>query len=102
MNPNKQVALQRIETLFKIARQQIGEDEELAQTYVQMARKLAMASRVRIPIEYRRQICRGCKRFILVGVNCHVRIQHRRQPHVVVTCEQCGNKMRYPIDHNRK
>ena len=99
---NRRIALQRINRLFKLARGIIPEDEELAQRYVAIARKLSMASRTRIPLEYRRQICRGCKRFILPGVNCRVRVQQRREQHVVVTCGYCGELMRYPAKVGRK
>jgi len=62
----------------------------LAQRYVDIARKVAMAARIRLPKEYRRMVCRHCKSFILPGVNCRVRIKQRREPHVVVTCLNCG------------
>jgi ribonuclease P protein subunit RPR2 len=99
---NRKIALQRIRRLFQLARDVIREDEELAQRYINIARRIAMAARVRIPREYRRQICRGCKKFILPGVNCRVRIQQRREPHVVVTCGYCGRHMRFPIKKGEK
>ncbi|MCW4052382.1 MAG: ribonuclease P [Candidatus Bathyarchaeota archaeon] len=103
MNSTKRrIALQRINRLFQLAKGIISEDEALAQRYVAIARKLSMASRTSIPLEYRRQICGGCKRFILPGVNCRVRVQQRREPHVVVTCGYCGELMRYPTKVGRK
>lgn len=99
---NKKIALERIHRLFQLAKDVISENEELAQRYVAIARRVSMASRVRIPREYRRQVCRGCKKFILPGVNCHVRIQQRREPHVVVTCGYCGEHMRFPIKNRRE
>jgi ribonuclease P protein subunit RPR2 len=94
---NRKIAIQRIHRLFQLARGVIHEDEELAQRYVVLARRISMASRMRIPREYRRQMCRGCKKLILPGVNCHVRIQQRREPHIVVTCGYCGKQMRTAI-----
>lgn len=99
---NKKTALQRIRRLFQLAKDTIHEDEKLAQNYVAIARKVSMAVRVRIPREYRRQICRGCKKFILPGVNCRVRIQQRREPHVVITCGYCGKHTRFPIKNRRE
>lgn len=95
---NKKIALRRIHRLFNLAKNVIREDEKLAQRYIDIARRISMASRVRIPREYRRQICRGCKKFILPGINCRVRIRQRREPHVVVTCSYCGKHMRFPIE----
>jgi ribonuclease P protein subunit RPR2 len=98
----KRVALQRIRTLFHLAREAIHEDPELAQRYVDIARKVAMAARVRLPREYRRQVCRHCKSLILPGVNCRVRIKQRREPHLVITCLNCGKQMRIPLKQREK
>jgi len=97
MNNTKQIALQRIRTLFRLARETIHEDPHLAQKYVEIARKIAMRTRLRLPKEYRRMICKHCKSFILPGVNCRFRIQPKREPHVVVTCLNCGKHMRIPL-----
>lgn len=99
---NRKIALQRICRLFELAKGMISTDEALAQRYVAIARKLSMASRTSIPLEYRRQICKRCKRFILPGVNCRVRVQQRRESHVVITCGYCGEWMRYPTKAGRK
>ena len=93
----RRIALERIHKLFKLARETIHKDKALAQRYVNIARRLAMAAKVRLPREYRRQVCRHCKSFILPGVNCRVRIQQRREPHIVITCLECGKHMRIPL-----
>jgi ribonuclease P protein subunit RPR2 len=98
----RRIALQRISRLFELAKGMISKDEALGQRYVAIARKLSMASRTSIPLEYKRQICKRCKRFILPGVNCRVRVQQRREPHVVITCGYCGQWMRYPTKARRK
>ncbi len=98
---DKKLSLEQIHRLFQLARNLIHEDEKLAQQYVAIARKISMASRMRIPIEYRRQICKGCKKFILPGVNCHVRIRQCREPHLVITCGYCGRHMRIPLKEKK-
>lgn len=98
----KRLARQRVQTLFRLARGTIHEDPVLAQHYVDIARKVAMAAKVRFPREYRRQFCRRCKSFILPGVNCRVRIKQGRRPHVVVTCLNCGEHMRMPLTRKRE
>ena len=102
MNATRRIALQRIHVLFRLARDTIHEDPPLAQRYVKVARKIAMATRLRLPKEYRRLICRHCKGFILPGVNCRVRIQQRREPHMVVTCFNCGKHSRIPLKSRKK
>ena len=93
----RRIAIQRIRRLFRLAREIVNEDPALAQRYVNMARKVAMTARIRLPKEYRRQVCRHCKSFILPGVNCRVRIKQRREPHLVITCLNCGEQMRIPL-----
>ena len=97
MNETRQIALQRIRTLFELAKKNIREEPELAQRYAQIARKIAMRTRVKLPTEYRRLICRHCKSFIYPGVNCRVRSQQKREPHMTITCLACGKTMRIPL-----
>lgn len=102
MNTTKQIALERIHTLFRLAIEGIHENPEQAQRYVSIAKRISMTTKVRLPSEYRRQVCGHCKRFILPGVNCRVRIQQRREPHLVITCLDCGGHMRFPLKSRRK
>lgn len=97
MNETRQIALQRIHTLFRLAKEKIREEPELAQRYVAIARRIAMRTKLRLPIEYRRMVCRHCKSFIYPGVNCRVRVQQRREPHMVITCQVCGKITRIPL-----
>ena len=102
MNSTKQIALQRVHSLFHLAKEVIHEDPELAQRYVNMARKISMKTKLRLPKEYRSLICRHCKSFILPGVNCRIRIQQRREPHMVITCLICGQHSRFPLKEREK
>jgi ribonuclease P protein subunit RPR2 len=90
----RSIARQRVQTLFSLAEESLEEDPVLAQQYVDTARRIAMAAKIRLPRQHRRQICRHCKRFILPGVNCRVRIKQLREPHIVTTCLNCGKQMR--------
>jgi ribonuclease P protein subunit RPR2 len=98
----RHIAMQRVRTLFRLASETIYENPALAQRYVGLARKIAMAAKIRLPKEHRRQVCRHCKKFILPGVNCRVRIQKRREPHVVITCLSCGGQMRIPLGKKKE
>jgi len=103
MDPDtRRIAMQRIQTLFDLANKTFSENHALAQRYVDIARRIAMGARIRLPKEYRRQVCRHCKSFILPGVNCRVRIQQRREPHIVITCQNCGKTMRLPLQKKVK
>lgn len=93
----REIALKRIERLFDLAIKMLGERSDLSQRYVEIARKISMRVRVRIPREKRMLICRHCKRFIFPGVSARFRLQPRREPHIVITCLYCGRHMRRPL-----
>ncbi len=102
MTSTKQIALERVHTLFQLAQKVMHDDPERAQHYVRVARRIAMKTKLRLPEDYRRLICRKCKSFILPGVNCRIRIQQRREPHMVITCLNCGEHTRIPLKGEEK
>ena len=90
----KQIARQRIQILFEQAKKVGRTDPELAMQYVASARKIAMAARIRMPGQFKRETCKECNSLFVHGVNCRVRIRQKREPHVAVTCLNCGNQTR--------
>ncbi|RJS89723.1 ribonuclease P [Candidatus Bathyarchaeota archaeon] len=93
----RRIALERIHILFRLADEVFPENPERAQRYIDLARRIAMRCRVKLPRELRRRICKYCKSLLRPGVNCRVRVRQRREPHIVVTCFNCGRVSRYPI-----
>ena len=98
----KQIARQRIQILFEQAKKVGRSNPKLAMQYVLSARKIAMAAKVRMPIEFRRETCKECNSLFVQGVNCRVRIKQKREPHVVVTCLNCGNQTRIPLKEKQE
>ncbi|MFQ6094945.1 MAG: ribonuclease P protein component 4 [Candidatus Bathyarchaeia archaeon] len=98
----REIASQRVHRLFQLAMEIIHTDPKLAQRYVEIARNIAMRTRLHLPREYNRMVCRHCKNFILPGVNCRVRIQPRRETHAVITCLICGGHMRIPLKGRKR
>jgi ribonuclease P protein subunit RPR2 len=90
----KRIAKRRVEVLFQQAEKTRRENPQLASRYVETARKIAMAARIRLPTEYKRRICKNCNTLLVPGDNCRVRIKQKREPHVVVTCLTCGYQTR--------
>lgn len=98
----KQIARRRIQILFQQAQRVYHDNPSLSNRYVAIARKIAMAVRMPIPLEYKRQICKKCKILLVQGDNCRVRIRPKREPHMVITCLSCGNKTRIPIGKKKE
>ena len=53
-----------------------------------------MSARIRLPVDFRRQTCKSCNALLVQGFNCRVRVKQKREPHVVITCLNCGNQTR--------
>ena len=90
----KQIARQRIQILFEQARKISKNDPKLAMQYIKTARRIAMAARIRLPVEFRRGTCKNCNVMFVQGYNCRVRVKQKREPHLVITCLNCGNQTR--------
>jgi len=90
----KQIAKQRIQVLFQQAKKVYRTNPQLSSRYIETARKIAMAARIRLPITLKRQICKNCNMLLVPGDNCRVRIKQKREPHVVITCLNCGAQTR--------
>lgn len=76
--------------LFQQAKNTCKTNPELSRQYILTARKIAMSAKIRLPVELRREICKKCNSLLVNGFNCRVRIKQKREPHVVVTCLNCG------------
>lgn len=96
------IAKKRIEKLFELAIEMFHERPDLSQRYVEIARKIAMKARVKLPKNKHLLICRHCKKFIFPGISSRIRIQKRREPHIVITCLHCGGYMRKPLRRKSK
>ena len=90
------VASERIEILVDQARQMVEKDERLSKRYVGLARKISERTKVRIPTETKRYLCKNCGIALVPGRNAKVRL-HAAKSGLVITCLSCGAVKRYPI-----
>ncbi|MGD0644158.1 MAG: ribonuclease P [Candidatus Bathyarchaeia archaeon] len=98
----KQIARQRIQILFVQAKKVCRTNPQLAKGYVKSAKKIAMAAKVRLPNEFKRETCKNCDALLLQGYNCRVRLKQKREPHIVVTCLNCGNQTRMLLRNKKE
>ncbi|MBL7054613.1 ribonuclease P [Candidatus Woesearchaeota archaeon] len=90
---HKKIARERIEVLFKQAKDTFKEDAKLSDRYVHLARKIAMKYKVRIKPELKRRFCKHCYRYLMPGITSRVRMQKGK---VVYFCFSCKKFMRFP------
>jgi len=90
----KEIAKERIKTLFQQAEQTFVKDKSLANRYVTLARKISMKLRLRMPRELKRKFCKHCYKYLKPGTNARVRT---RDGKVVISCFECKKFTRIPV-----
>ncbi|MCK4364741.1 MAG: hypothetical protein KAW45_01685 [Thermoplasmatales archaeon] len=91
----KIIAKNRIKKLFDMAEQKAhSANFDLANRYVNLARKISMRYLVPIPKEYKRRFCKHCYSYLLPHVTCRIRI-HRNK--IIIHCNNCNKFTRIPL-----
>lgn len=90
------IARERIEILIKQAKEMALNDEDLSRRYVDLARRISSRTKVRIPGELKRFLCKGCGIALVPGHNVRIRLRAHSSG-IVVTCLRCGFTKRYPV-----
>ena len=92
----KAIAKERINILFKEAERAAKQKKlNLANRYVELARKIGMRYNVRIPREFKRKFCRYCHAYMRPGVSCSVEIDPKKKL-INVKCLSCHRIIHYP------
>ena len=91
------IAKERIQILLQHARSNAVEADTLylARRYVELARKISMRTKVRIPREDKRLICKMCMMPLIPGRNARVRLSPKNK-NVTITCLSCQTVRKYP------
>lgn len=89
----KDMAQQRILRLFELAACEFKTRPERSNRYVQLARRIGMRYRVRMPRELKRMVCKHCHAYLVQGATARTRLQGT---HISTTCTACGKQMRQP------
>jgi ribonuclease P protein subunit RPR2 len=89
----KEIAKERIYILIANALHELKEEDEdnLANAYARLVKKIAMRLRLRLPYEIRQLYCKRCKQFISPGKNGRVRMGGSNVKAVRITCLKCGH-----------
>ena len=87
------LALERIDYLMKTAIQIYSKNPEIAERYVQLARRYSMSSKAEFPLQYKQMICHNCKKLLLPGFTSRHRIQSRKKrgTRYIITCLHCNH-----------
>lgn len=95
----KATAKKRIQKLFSLAEKKaFSGDLNLANRYVQIARKISMRYLIPIPNEFKHRFCKHCYYYLLPDQNCRVRI-HRGK--LIIYCHNCNKFTRIPLKNTK-
>ena len=87
----KKLALNEVDMLFKQAKKVFSQKPDLADKYAKKARRIALKYKLKLPLEYKRSICKNCHGFLVPGKNLRVRTH---KGHIVYCCLNCKGFMR--------
>lgn len=89
----QKIARENITKLFEQAALRFKEDSKLSDRYVNLARKVAMKYRLKLPKELKRSFCKNCYKYLVPSVNCRIRLYKKR---LIIYCLNCRNYTRIP------
>jgi ribonuclease P protein subunit RPR2 len=96
----KKIAIRRINKLFTMAEENALTGKlNIANRYVELARKLSMRNLTPIPIEHKIRFCKHCYSYLLPNVTCRIRINRSK---LVVYCFKCRKYKRIPLKNKIK
>lgn len=89
------VASERIGILLRQAEEVFSQNTELSKRYAGLAKKISKRTKVRIPREKKRYLCKNCGQPLIPGKNARVRLRFVNS-RIIVSCLSCGTFRRYP------
>lgn len=90
----EKIAKERIEYLYKLAKEKLEEHPEDSRKYIEMLRKLSTKHNLKIT-ELKKKFCKECSTLLIPGTTSSVRIHNNRR---VITCKNCGTIKRLGIN----
>ena len=93
-NSKKEMATQRILSLFNSAVSNVRNDPKLAEKQAHAARKISMKFKIKMPWSIQSSFCKKCKKFIVPSVTSKVRIGRSNVKSIRITCVFCNHTYR--------
>ena len=92
-NSKKQIAIKRMEILFNNALSNAKNNPELSQRQAEIARKISLKFKIKMPFEISSSFCKKCKQFIAPGIASKIRLGSKRKS-IRITCSYCNHTYR--------
>ena len=92
-NSKKQIATQRIQILFHNALSNAKNNPGLAERQAEIAKKISMKFKIKMPFELNSSFCKKCKKFIPPGIASKIRLGSKPKS-IRITCSYCNHTYR--------
>ena len=93
----KSAAKKAIDSLLSLAES----DDKKSKRYTELAKK--KSRKYKVPLQKtKRKICKKCGAFLVPGKNLRVRRASKPKKTTIMTCLECGNKIRIPTGEKLK
>ncbi len=92
-NSKKQIAMKRMEILFNNALSNSQNNPGLAQRQAEIAKKISLKFKIKMPFEISSSFCKNCKKFIPPGIASRIRLGSKPKS-VRITCSYCNHTYR--------
>ena len=92
-NSKKQIATRRIEILFNNALSNAKNNPRLAEKQAEIAKKISLKFKIKMPFEISSSFCKKCKKFIPPGVRSKIRLGSKPKS-IRITCSYCNHTYR--------
>lgn len=90
----EKIALERIYRLFELAEKAFAKHPERSRRYVQLAWKISLRNKTRIPSEFKARFCRKCKSYLKKGKNAEV---EKKREFLILKCKECSYERKMPL-----
>lgn len=98
MKSKLEIAEKRIDTLFKLAEQELKKgNTERVQRYIILARKIGAKCQYTLPKELKRKFCRKCNMLLISEISCAAG-RDKEMKTIDIKCFNCNYIRRYSYD----
>ena len=92
-NSKKEIAMKRMEILFNNALSNAKNNPGLAQRQAEIAKKISLKFKIKMPFEINSSFCKKCKKFIAPGITSKIRLGSKPKS-IRITCSYCNHTYR--------
>ena len=92
-NSKKEIAMKRMEILFNNALSNAKNNPGLAQRQAEIAKKISLKFKIKMPFEINSSFCKKCKKFIAPGIASRIRLGSKPKS-IRITCSYCNHTYR--------